>query len=129
KTIVVNDQSVITEVKEAAPPQDNQENEEMENKIKELEAQLAEAKAAKDTAEAKAKSEAEKSAKIENRVQMIEKDYLKMKEFMEKTVGDKSEPPKGPAFKNAGKDQEIDPMAQEALKYFRNRNIIQQNED
>lgn len=129
KTIVVNDQSVITEVKEAAPPQDNQENEEMENKIKELEAQLAEAKAAKDTAEAKAKSEAEKSAKIENRVQMIEKDYLKMKEFMEKTVGDKSEPPKGPAFKNAGKDQAIDPMAQEALKYFRNRNIIQQNED
>lgn len=130
KTIVVNDQSVITEVKEAAPPQDNQANEEMENKIKELEAQLAEAKAAKETAEAKAKTEAEKSAKIENRVQMIEKDYLKMKEFMEKTVGDKSTPPKGPAFKNAGnsRNEVIDPMEQEALKYFRNRNIIK-NED
>jgi len=114
---------VITEVQEAEAPADKQQNEEMDNKIKELETALAEAKAAKETAEASAtqamteattaKTEAAtasaKAAKFENRVTAIESEFLKLKEAMGETVGDKSEDGKGPVIKNVN-ERQSDPM-------------------
>lgn len=133
KILVVGEGSVISEVKEAPAEAKTEQNDEMENKIKELEAQLAEAKNAKAAAEAKAQ-ESEKAAstasatiaKMENRVSEIEKKYLKLAEEAGKTVGDTSEPPKGPVIKNLGGDdqKDFDPMGNEALSYFKNRNLI-----
>lgn len=132
KILVVGDGSVITEVKEGAAPEDKQKNEEMDNKIAELEAQLAEAKAAKDSAVAeaavaKAEAATQKSAvaKIENRIQDIEKKYLKLAEESGKTVGTRTELPKGPVFKNAdGVDEVADPMGEEFKKSLKARNLI-----
>lgn len=132
KILVVGDGSVITEVKEGAAPEDKQKNEEMDNKIAELEAQLAEAKAAKDSAlaeaaVAKAEAASQKSAvaKIENRIQDIEKKYLKLAEESGKTVGTRTELPKGPVFKNAdGVDEVADPMGEELKKSLKARNLI-----
>lgn len=132
KILVVGDGSVITEVKEGAAPEDKQKNEEMDNKIAELEAQLAEAKAAKDSAvaeaaAAKAEAATQKSAvsKIENRIQDIEKKYLKLAEESGKTVGTRTELPKGPVFKNAdGVDEVADPMGEELKKSLKARNLI-----
>lgn len=131
KKISVDESGTITAVTEAAAPADKQQSEEMDNKIKELEAQLAEAKTAKETAEATAKaaqaqaaSAEAKATKFENRVAGIEKEFLKLKEEASKTIGDTSDLPKGPVNKLPNQDQNIDPMEQEALKYFRERNII-----
>lgn len=113
KIITVDDQSIITKVGEPAAPQDNQQNEEMENKVKELEAQLAEAKGALTKAQAQASAEATKSAKFENSIKELQGNYLKLQEQIQQTFGDTKEPPKGPAFKNAN-DSEVtfDPMAE-----------------
>lgn len=136
KILVIGEGSTITEVKEAPAPQDQQKTEEMDNKIKELEAQLTEAKNAKAIAEAQAQ-EAQKevasakaeTVKIQNKLTETEKKYLKLAEEASKTVGDTTSPPKGPAFKNVGDDQtRRDPMGEEAAKYFRNRNLIQNEE-
>jgi ATP-dependent protease ClpP protease subunit len=132
KILVVGDGSVITEVKEGAAPEDKQQNEEMDNKIKELESQLAEAKAAKEKAVADAeaaKTEASvqkaATAKIENRVQDMEKKYLALAEQLGKTVGDNTPPGKGPVFKNAdGLDEVADPMGEEFKKSLKARNLI-----
>lgn len=137
KVISVDDTSTITLVKEAPAPADKQQSEEMDNKIKELEAQLAEAKGAKETAEAalaSAKQEATqataKAAKFENRVSAIEKEFLKLKEEAGQTIGDKKSPGKGPVFKNtSSQNDNYDPMGEEAMKFLRTRNMIPQNED
>jgi len=136
KVISVDDTSTITLVKEAPAPADKQQSEEMDNKIKELEAQLAEAKSAKETAEAALQTAqaatataTAKANKFENRVSAIEKEFLKLKEEAGETVGDKTPPKRGPVIKNIGKEENYDPMAEEAMKYFRNRNMIPQNED
>lgn len=136
RVLVVDGSGVITEVKEATAPADQQNNEEMDNKIKELEAQLAEAKGAKEQAEAAAKAAVAeaatakaKSIKFENRLSEIEKQFLKLQEEAGATVGDTTPPAKGPTFKNAGVPAEADPMGQEVFKYFRNRNMIQQHEE
>lgn len=131
KTITVGDGSVITTVSDE-PTADDKTNEEVNNKIKELEAQLAEAKAAQATAEASAnaaKTEAAtaktETAKIQNRVNTIEKDFLKLKEEAMKTVGDNTPPSRGPVIKNAdGDDKASDPMGDAALSFYKNRNII-----
>lgn len=136
KKISVDESGTITAVTEAEAPADKQQTEDMDNKIKELEAQLAEAKTAKETAEATAKAaqaqaagaEA-KAAKFENRVAGIEKEFLKLKEEASKTMGDPSELPRGPVNKLANQEQNIDPMEQEALKYFRERNLIKQKHE
>jgi len=135
KVITVDEAGTITQVTQAEAPADKQQNEEMDNKIKELETALAEAKAAKETAEAAAnaaKTEATqataKAAKFENRVTMIESEFLKLKEAMGQTVGDKSEPGKGPAFKNVNQEAKRDPMGDDALKFYRQRNIIRNEE-
>ena len=109
----------------------------MENKIKELEAQLAEAKAQQAAAiEAKATAEKEvmtakaETAKFKNSVTVIEKKFIELQEEMSKTVGTKPELSKGPVIKNVGnQQQQYDPMGEFALKYYKNRNIIQQDED
>lgn len=128
KKISVDDQGTITSVTEAEPPADKQQTEDMDNKIKELEAQLAEAKNSKEVAEANAKTQlaaAEaKATKFENRVAGIEKEFLKLKEEASKTMGDTSELPKGPVFKNADKDQKSDPMGDMALQFYKNRNLL-----
>jgi ATP-dependent Clp protease protease subunit len=126
KTITVDDQSIITQVTEAAPVDNKNEEEEMqkENQIKELEAKLAEANEALAKAQSTATTEAAKSAKFENRMADVEGKYLKLQEEMQKTFGDKTEPAKGPTYKASQDQQEEDPMGQEVLKYFRNRNII-----
>jgi ATP-dependent Clp endopeptidase proteolytic subunit ClpP len=137
KILVVGDGSVITEVKEGAAPQDKQQNEEMDNKIAELEKQLAEAKAAKDTAvaeaeAAKAEAIANKNSvsKIENRMQALEKKYLNLAEEAGKTVGDNTPPGKGPVIKAVDDtNDKHDPMGDEAVKFFRNRNLISNEQD
>lgn len=127
KIIVVDDSSVITEVKEAPAPEKQEEQptentEEMENaKIKELEAQLAEVTAAKEKAEADlvaARSEATTArteiGKIQNKQTEFEKEFLKLKEEMQKTIGDTSGLPRGPVIKNAdGSNRDFDPMAED----------------
>lgn len=127
KKISVDDQGTITSVTEAEPPADKQQTEDMDNKIKELEAQLAEAKNAKEVAEANAKTQVAaaeaKATKFENRVAGIEKEFLKFKEEASKTMGDTSELPKGPVFKNADKEQKSDPMGDMALQFYKNRNL------
>lgn len=128
KTITVDEQSNITQVSEAAPADKN--DEEMDNKIKELEAQLAEAKAAKEQAVAAAQAAeaktAEATTKFENRIKVLESDYLKLKEAASVTVGD-DEPVnrKGPVFKNTEDPaKDYDPMGEEVKKYLKGRNRI-----
>lgn len=130
KKISVDDTGTITSVTEAAPPADKQQTEDMDNKIKELEAQLAEAKTAKETAEATAKAAQDQAAgaeakatKFENRVAGIEKEFLKLKEEASKTMGDTSELPKGPVNKTPG-EAKRDPMGDFVLETLKNRNII-----
>lgn len=132
KILVIGDNSTITEVKEAQSPEDKQKTEEMDNKIKELEAQLTEAKNAKATAEAQAQ-EAQKEVasakaeigKIQNKLTETEKTYLQLKEETGKTVGDITAPPKGPVFKNVnGEDEIADPMGEEFKKSLQARNLI-----
>lgn len=133
KSIVVAG-GVITGT-EATPPQDN--TNEMDEKIKQLEAQLAEAKAAKDSeAQARLAAEGEvakakaETLKIQNRVTTIEKDFIKLQEATLQTVGDKNPPAgKGPVIKNLNQQQQIDPMGEFALKYYRNRNIIKDHDE
>jgi ATP-dependent protease ClpP protease subunit len=131
KTISVDDQSTITAVTEAPPPANQQQTEEMDNKIKELEAQLAEAKNAKELADATAKAAQAQAAgaeakatKFENRVKAIETDFLKLKEEASKTMGDLNDLPKGPVIKNANQQVERDAMGEEALQFFKNRNLV-----
>ncbi len=134
KSITTDDAGVITQVGDAAPAAEQEAekaNEDMNNKIAELEKQLAEAKQAQASAEAAAKEASGKaeqaqqaSAKFENRFNEMSKDFLQMKEQMSKTFGETEElTTKGPAFK--GKKEEIeDPMGAEALQFLQNRNLI-----
>lgn len=130
RVLVVGDGGIISEVRQAEAPADKQQNEEMDNKIKELETQLAEAKAAKEaalaTAEA-AKSEAAsanaKVSKFENKMTDLEKQFLELKEAASKTIGDKTPPPAGPSFKNLNQ-QGVDPLDAYMYQYHRNRNLI-----
>jgi len=136
KIISVDDAGIITEVKQAEAPADKQQSEEMDNKIQELQKQLDEAIAAKSTAEAAA-AEAKalatqataKASKFENRVAAIEKQFLALQEEAGKTVGDNSQPGKGPSFKNVKNQDQQDPMGEYMLKYYKNRNLIPNEED
>lgn len=130
KSIVVAG-GMITEVKEGEPAAAQQPNEDMENKIKELEAQLAEARTAKETAEAqlqamqtKATAAEAKAVKFENRMTATEKDFLALKEVANQTFGDKT-PPVVSTFQNmGGNDSAADPMGDAALEFYKSRHII-----
>lgn len=130
KVIAVDDKGMITQVMEAPAPADKQQTEDMDNKIKELEAQLAEAKTAKETAMAAAKtaetqaSNAEARAiKFENKVSSIEKEFLKLKEEAGMTVGDTTPLPKGAVFKNIEDNKQSDPMGDFAMEFLKGRTI------
>lgn len=119
KILVVGDGSTITEVKEAPEAKAEEkptENTEMENKeIESLKAKIAELEGQKAAAEAKVLETETKSsaatAKFENRVNELEKKYLKLAEEAGKTVGDTTKPPLGPVIKNVGGDDIVhDPM-------------------
>lgn len=126
KTITVA-AGAITEVGTPAP-EDN--TNEMDEKIKQLEAQLAEAKAAKESesqARALAEGEATKAKaetlKIQNRVTTIEKDFIKLQQEMQKTIGDPTPPGKGPVIKNADEEEYYDPMGEDFIKTLKARNL------
>lgn len=132
KSFVTDEAGVVTQVMEAPAPEQPQEKapepNEMENKIKELEAQLAAAKAevqakaeeaSKATAEAvQAKSNA---SKFQNKLTAAEKELIAIKEELQKTVGEEPIVDKGPAFKNAGKEQNFDPMAELGQAFITSR--------
>ena len=122
---------VITTVAEGQTPAAKQEDTEMNNKIQELEAQLAEAKAAKETAEASAAAaqaaattaKAETS-KIQNRVTGLERDFLALKEAAGITIGDTTPPPVNPNLKDPNAGKNPDPMGDDALSFYKTRNVI-----
>lgn len=121
---------LISEVKEAAAPEDNQ-NEDMQNRIKELEAQLAEATAARDQAlaqatatEKKATEASAKAAKFENRLGTIEKEFLKLKEEAGKPIGDTTDPGLAVRPINQTNKKGADPMGDFALEFYKNRNLV-----
>lgn len=136
KVLVVGDNGTITEVKEAVVD-NTQEEMKKDEEIANLKAQLTEAQAKADAAVAqvttaqeetvKAKAE---TVKFQNKVSAIEKQFIELKEEVSKTIGDTTPPSKGPSFKNTGKVEDYDPMGEEMLKFYRNRNFIkQENED
>jgi len=121
---------LISEVKEAPSAEENQ-NEDMQNRIKELEAQLAEATAARDQALAQAKTNetkateaTNKAIKFENRLGIIEKDFLKLKEEAGKTQGDTTDPAIAVRPVNQTNKKGGDPMGDFALDFYRNRNLV-----
>lgn len=133
KTIIVTGGVIeSTQIVEAtAPPEEQPKPEDVDNKIKELEAQLAEMKAAQAQAvEAKASAEKEvvaakaETAKFKNSITGLEKKFIELQEEMNKTVGKKPDLKAGPVIKNVGEPPAIDPMGDFALKYYKNRNII-----
>lgn len=126
KTITVAG-GAITEVGTPAP-EDN--TNEMDEKIKQLEAQLAEAKAAKESeaqarilAEGEATKAKAETLKIQNRVTTIEKDFIKLQQEMQKTIGDVTPPGKGPVIKNADEEEYYDPMGEDFIKTLKARNL------
>lgn len=125
KTITVDENYIITAVGEGAPA--NNDND-MNNKIKELEDKLAEALAVNKTATAQTATAEAKTIKYEARVKTLEQDFLKLKEEMNKTFGDTSEPDKGPVIKNIfltdDPAREYDPMGEDMIKHFKGRNRI-----
>lgn len=131
KTITVSG-GVITEVKEADAANNAEPNEDMENKIKELEAQLAEAKSAQASALAQAdaaKTEAAQAqaaaSKFINRLETLEKKYLNLQEKSLLTIGDTTEPGKGDGkLKTADADHMIDPMGELFKDTLKARNLI-----
>ena len=137
KTISVQDgvistvQTAEAQAQQTPAEQEQPKPEDVENKIKELEAQLAEARAQQAAAvEASATAQKEvvaakaETAKFRNSVTVIEKKFIELQEEMNKTVGKAPEPAKGPVIKNLNQQQQPDPMGEYALKYYKNRNII-----
>lgn len=131
KTLVVGDNGTITEVKEAAVD-NTQEDMKKDEEIANLKAQLAEAQAKADQAVAQvttAKTEAvtakAEALKFQNKVTEIEKSFIELKEAALQTVGDKSEPPKGPVFKNMENPaMDYDPMGEDVSLFLKGRNRI-----
>lgn len=125
RTIVVDDKSVITEVQEAVVD-NTQVEEEMkkDEEIANLKAQLAEAQAKASDAVAQVTTAKAETAKFQNKLTGLEKDFLTLKEEVSKTIGDTSSPGKGPVFKNVKDEQEYDPMGEELRKSLKQRNLI-----
>lgn len=134
ESITVDDNYVITEVTQPEAPE-NEQDMKKDEEIAALKAQLAalqQEKAASDaavetaqTAETQAKAA---QANFQNRFDIMEKQFKDLNEKAGKIVG--AEPPKGkgPVIKNA-KDLPSDPMGDYALSFYRNRNLINQNEE
>ena len=124
KTLVVDDNSTITEVKEAEVADNSQIENDMEKdkEIENLKAKLAEAHARVVAEVATAKAS---QTKFENRITEVEKALIEAKEQLNKTVGDTTPPGKGPVFKNKDNPaMDFDPMGEEVLKLMKSRNRI-----
>lgn len=134
KIFSVGDGSVITTVTESVPSAEAPtESPEDMKKIEELTAQLAEVTAAKEAAEAalagqaaQTKQATAQASRLENKFNELSKEFIALKEETSKTMGDTSAPGKGKmVIKNSTPvDDNYDPMFEEAKKYFKNRNII-----
>lgn len=133
KVLVVGDNGTITEVKEAVV-ENTEEEMKKDEEIANLKAQLAEAQAKAEQAVAQvttAKSEAvtakSEALKFQNKVTEIEKSFLELKEAALQTVGDKTEPAKGPVFKNMDNPaMDYDPMGEAVKKHLLGRNRIEE---
>lgn len=125
KTITVDANYVITAVGEAAPANEEPQDTDMQNRIKELEAQLAEANAKNQSASAQVVQAEAKTAKFENRLKNMEQDFIKLKEAAEKTIGDTGVDLGDGANKNLDKSGKHDPMGDFALNHYKTRNVIQ----
>lgn len=142
KMFTVDGNSTITTTMDPEPGAEEQpkENEQTEvqpspeemKQIEELKAQLAEMTAAKEAAEAALGAQATqteqakaKALKLENKFNDLSKDFLAMKEETSKTIGDTSEPGKGKlSIKNTAKEEPRDEMGDFALQFYKNRNLI-----
>lgn len=133
KVITIDANSTITKVTEAAPPEEAEKPEDME-KIKQLEEQLAAAKAAQTAAEAKVaaldNSTAAITARFEARFKELEEKEAKREEDLKKkAVGTLPPVKRGPALVNTGGDENFDPMGEDALKFYRTRNILRNEQE
>lgn len=135
KTLVVGDNGTISEVKEAVVDNTQLEQEmKKDDEIANLKAQLAEAQAKATEAVAQvttAKTDAvtakADALKFQNKVTEIEKSFLELKEAALQTVGDKTDPGKGPAFKNMDNPaKDYDPMGEAVKKHLLGRNRIEE---
>lgn len=128
KVITIDANSTITKVTEAAPPEDAVKPEDME-KIKQLEEQLAAAKASEAAALAKIaaldQSTAAITARFEARFNDLEAKNKEQEEALKKAVGTIPPLKKGPAFVNVDNPAQFgDPMGEDALKYLKARNRV-----
>lgn len=127
KVLVVDGNSTITEVKEAAPVDNSEAEKEMEKdkEIENLKAQLAEAQAKANEAVAQVATAKAETVKFQNKVNTIEKDFIALKEEALKTVGEKVENGRGPVFKNMDNPaKDYDPMGEQVKKILKARNVI-----
>lgn len=128
KVITVDANSTVTKVTEMAPPADDAPKPEDMEKIKELEAQLAAAKASQAAAEAKVaaldQSTAAVTARFEAKFKELDDKAKKQDDELKKMVGTIPSSGRGPVIVNVGDDAPYDPMGDDALKYLNSRNII-----
>lgn len=135
KVLTIGDGGIISTVTDPEPAAETKEEQPTENDMKEIEslkAQLAEALAAKEAAEALSQQAQAETAtakqsevKIENRLKVIEQVLEKAGE----TVGDKTPPKVATGLKMINKQQPIDHMGEMALDFYKKRNIIKPSED
>lgn len=128
KVITIDANSSITKVTEAAPPEEAVKPEDME-KIKQLEADLAAAKAGQLAAEAKVaaldQSTTAITARFEARFKELEDKNKKQEEDLKKVVGTMPPVKLGPSFVNVDNPAQFgDPMGEDALKYLKARNRV-----
>lgn len=129
KTITVDANSTITQVTEAAPADNKPED---MDKIKQLEEQLAAAKASLQEKETQLAAAAEANqttvAKFENRFKELDEKTKKQEADLKKVVGTLPDFKKGPVFVNVGEDS-FDAMGEEALKFLKTRNIVRHEQE
>jgi ATP-dependent protease ClpP protease subunit len=127
KVITVDANSTITQVADA-PVEDQTETPEDMEKIKQLEAQLAAAKAAQAAAEAKIaaldNSAEAITARFEAKFKELDEKAKAQEEALKKAVGTIPPTNGGPVFKNADNPANYDPMGEDALKFLRSRHIV-----
>lgn len=122
----------IAAVKEGDAASNQEPNQDMENKIKDLEAQLDEARKAQasalaqaETAKAEATKAAQATASYSNRLEILEKKYLTLQEKSLLPIGDQTNVDKGdgkPKFTN--EDDKYDPMGEAFKENLKSRNLI-----
>lgn len=130
--ITIDANSTITKVTEAPPPEEAEKPEDME-KIKQLEEQLAAAKASQAAAEAKVaaldQSTSAITAKFEARFKELEDKDKKREEDNKKPVGTMPAVKRGPVLVNSGGEDDYDAMGEDALKFYKTRNMLRNEQE